>query len=103
MVYSSNISNSNFLTLTKLSRSLFGKSKKKRRQIKQSDDEGESSDGWIDDEGVDDSDANDENKNIDGSKKVRDEVLRVTYPPEDIKMILVVRDDLKMGKGKIGA
>ena len=25
------------------------------------------------------------------------------FPAEDIKMVLVVREDLKMGKGKIGA
>lgn len=25
------------------------------------------------------------------------------YPAEDIKMVLVVRNDLQMGKGKIGA
>ena len=29
--------------------------------------------------------------------------MQVKYPIEDIKMVLVVREDLKMGKGKIGA
>eukprot|EP00349_Pseudokeronopsis_sp_Brazil_P001909 CAMPEP_0202958722 /NCGR_PEP_ID=MMETSP1396-20130829/2991_1 /ASSEMBLY_ACC=CAM_ASM_000872 /TAXON_ID= /ORGANISM="Pseudokeronopsis sp., Strain Brazil" /LENGTH=63 /DNA_ID=CAMNT_0049676917 /DNA_START=202 /DNA_END=393 /DNA_ORIENTATION=+ len=29
--------------------------------------------------------------------------MRSKYPQEDIKMVLVVREDLKMGKGKIGA
>jgi len=29
--------------------------------------------------------------------------MMIKYPPEDIKMTLVVREDLKMGKGKIGA
>ena len=32
-----------------------------------------------------------------------DQALRLKYPIEDIKMVLVVREDLKMGKGKIGA
>lgn len=34
---------------------------------------------------------------------MRDQLLNVKYPIQDIKMILVVREDLKMGKGKIGA
>jgi peptidyl-tRNA hydrolase len=34
---------------------------------------------------------------------VKDEVLKVKYPAEDIKLVLIVREDLKMGKGKIGA
>ena len=39
----------------------------------------------------------------DGTKKMRDDVLKVQYPPQEIKMVMVVRDDLKMGKGKMGA
>jgi PTH2 family peptidyl-tRNA hydrolase len=34
---------------------------------------------------------------------IKDEVLTVQYPIQDVKMVLVVREDLKMGKGKIGA
>ena len=34
---------------------------------------------------------------------IRDDILRSKYPLEDIKLVLVVREDLKMGKGKIGA
>ncbi len=36
-------------------------------------------------------------------KKITDEELFEKYPIQDIKQVLVVRDDLKMGKGKIGA
>jgi len=32
-----------------------------------------------------------------------DEVMTEQYPAIDIKMVLVVRNDLGMGKGKIGA
>lgn len=32
-----------------------------------------------------------------------DKVLFEKYPIRDVKQVLVVRDDLKMGKGKIGA
>ena len=32
-----------------------------------------------------------------------DEVMAQQYPLDNIKMVLCVREDLKMGKGKIGA
>jgi hypothetical protein len=32
-----------------------------------------------------------------------DAILLRTFPMEDVKMILVARDDLKMTKGKLGA
>ena len=38
-----------------------------------------------------------------GSKTIKDEVLFIKYPVDEVKMVLVVRDDLKMTKGKIGA
>ena len=41
--------------------------------------------------------------NDDGSKKIDDDVLFSKFPVDEVKMALVVRDDLKMGKGKIGA
>ena len=44
-----------------------------------------------------------EELNEDGSKKVREETLFAEYPIREVKLMLVVRDDLKMGKGKIGA
>lgn len=53
---------------------------------------------WVDD----DSDA-DQVNSANGSKKIKDEVLFESYPIQDVKMVLVVREDLKMGKGKIGA
>ena len=36
-------------------------------------------------------------------EKTYNEVLLEQYPLADIKMVLCVREDLKMGKGKIGA
>ena len=41
--------------------------------------------------------------NDDGSKTIKDEVLFIKYPVDEVKMVLVVREDLKMTKGKIGA
>ncbi len=35
--------------------------------------------------------------------KVVDDSLSEQYAMDDVKMVLVVREDLKMGKGKIGA
>ena len=35
--------------------------------------------------------------------KAKDQVLLEKYPLDEVKMVLVVREDLKMGKGKIGA
>ena len=35
--------------------------------------------------------------------KVVDEALLEQFPMDEVKMVLVVREDLKMGKGKIGA
>lgn len=41
--------------------------------------------------------------NPDGSRKIKDQTLFDKCPITDVKMVLVVREDLKMGKGKIGA
>ena len=41
--------------------------------------------------------------NPDGTKRIKDEVLFGAFPIKDVKLIMVVREDLKMGKGKIGA
>lgn len=38
-----------------------------------------------------------------GAAKISDDELFAKYPIRDVKMVLAVRDDLKMGKGKIGA
>ena len=38
-----------------------------------------------------------------GANKIKDDELFEKFPLTQIKMVLVVRDDLKMGKGKIGA
>ena len=38
-----------------------------------------------------------------GPAAIKDDDLFTQYPIEDIKQVLVVRNDLKMGKGKIGA
>lgn len=80
------------------------KSKKgrKKSQKKKEKNEEEDSDDWIDDKGVQDSSDEDE-KFPDGAKIIRDDIMNVRYPAEDIKMVLVVREDLKMTKGKIGA
>ena len=45
----------------------------------------------------------DSDRDDEGTVKIKDEVMSSSFPPEDIKMVLVVREDLKMGKGKIGA
>ena len=44
-----------------------------------------------------------EEKNPDGTKKVKDDILFSSFPVSDVKLVMVVREDLKMGKGKIGA
>jgi U3 small nucleolar ribonucleoprotein component len=77
------------------------KAKKKPRKVKKSDveeeDEGEEVESdWVDEDSEDE-------KKADGSKKISDDVLQSTYPIKDVKMVLVVREDLKMQKGKIGA
>ena len=51
---------------------------------------------WVDDD-------SEEEQNVDGSKRIKDEVLTLQFPVSDVKMVLVVREDLKMQKGKIGA
>ena len=78
-----------------------GKGKKGSRRAKatkkvKTEDEDESSD-WSD------VSSDEDEKNEDGSKKIRDEVLFAKHPVENVKMVLIVREDLKMGKGKIGA
>ena len=42
-------------------------------------------------------------KNPDGTNKVKDETLFSSFPISEVKLVMVVREDLKMGKGKIGA
>jgi peptidyl-tRNA hydrolase, PTH2 family len=42
-------------------------------------------------------------KNPDGTAKIKDEVLKGAFPIKDVKLVMVVREDLKMTKGKIGA
>ena len=44
-----------------------------------------------------------EGKNPDGTQKIKDEVLQGAFPIRDVKLVMVVREDLKMGKGKVGA
>lgn len=73
------------------------KQKKVKSTNEEEDEQVEESD-WVDD----DSDE-DQLNSADGSKKIKDEVLFETYPIDNVKMVLVVREDLKMGKGKIGA
>ena len=51
---------------------------------------------WVDDDSEDE-------LNKEGAKHIKDEVLLAQYPIQDVKMVLVVREDLKMQKGKIGA
>lgn len=58
-------------------------------------DEAEESD-WVDEDSEDD-------LNKEGAKRIKDEVLLAQFPIKDVKMVLVVREDLKMQKGKIGA
>lgn len=70
---------------------------KKLKTGEEEEGEMEESD-WVDD----DSDA-DQLNSTDGSKKIKDEVLFDQFPIDNVKMVLVVREDLKMGKGKIGA
>ncbi len=42
-------------------------------------------------------------KNPDGTRKIKDETLFSSFPVSEVKLVMVVREDLKMGKGKIGA
>ena len=44
-----------------------------------------------------------EGKNPDGTKRIRDEILQAAFPIQEVKLVMVVREDFKMGKGKIGA
>ena len=44
-----------------------------------------------------------EGKNPDSTKRVKDEILQAAFPIQEVKLVMVVREDLKMGKGKIGA
>ena len=41
--------------------------------------------------------------NPDGTVQIRDDILNKEFPIQEIKLVLVVREDLKMTKGKIGA
>lgn len=84
---------------------MFKKDKKKKKRsvkkIKNGEDEEEEQQeesDWVDD----DSDSECLNS-ADGSKQIPDDILYEKYPIKDVKMVLVVREDLKMGKGKIGA
>ena len=72
------------------------RTKKLKQTNEEEQDEVEESD-WVDEDSDDGLNA------VDGSKKIKDEVLLSTYPIQDVKMVLVVREDLKMGKGKVGA
>ena len=86
--------------LRKLYKKHTNKNKKKKKKVKREDgEEGEDDQqesDWLDDD-------SDEDMNDDGSKTIKDEVLFVKYPVDEVKMVLVVREDLKMTKGKIGA
>lgn len=42
-------------------------------------------------------------KNPDGTQRIEDETLFGAFPIKDVKLVMVVREDLKMTKGKIGA
>ncbi|CDW79408.1 peptidyl-trna hydrolase-like protein [Stylonychia lemnae] len=74
------------------------KRKKRGKKLnKTNEEEGEEQESdWIDDD-------SEEDQNEDGSKRIKDEVLTIQYPIQDVKMVLIVREDLKMGKGKVGA
>ena len=68
---------------------------------KKKDDSEESDDDWVDDDGVK---VHEEGKFPDGAEIIRPDIMRAKYPlDDDIKLVMVVRADLKMGKGKIGA
>jgi hypothetical protein len=74
--------------------------KTKKAGDKKVKEEDEDSEDWQEDDSLGESDSDFE---ADGTRRVKDEVLKVKYPAEDIKLVLIVRDDLKMGKGKVGA
>ena len=44
-----------------------------------------------------------EGNNPDGTKRIKDEILQGAFPVKEVKLVMVVREDLKMTKGKIGA
>ena len=79
------------------------KNSKKGRKIARQE-EGDS-EGFVTEEEEDDLDdeGSESEHETDGTRKIRDEVMSAKYPVEDIKLVCVVREDLKMGKGKIGA
>lgn len=56
-------------------------------------------DEWVDESDSDDSDY----LRNQGPEVIEESQLFAKYPISDIKMVLVVNDSLKMGKGKIGA
>ena len=51
----------------------------------------------------DDDDNGLDGKNPDGSAKIQDQILFGAFPIKEVKLVMVVREDLKMTKGKIGA
>ncbi len=56
---------------------------------------------WSDEESDDDSQMTSDIKFLES--KGYDDVMAEKYPPNDVKMVLATRNDLGMGKGKIGA
>ena len=87
--------------------SVFGKSKVKkaiRQRVANAhgrdDGNEEAEDDWEDDESSEDESGYTRNK---GPAQIDDNELFNKHPISNVKMVLVVREDLKMGKGKIGA
>lgn len=76
-----------FLTLSYESILRFVRPNNKVEELKNNKDSGEAADA----------------KNPDGTKKIKDETLFSSFPISEVKLVMVVREDLKMGKGKIGA
>ena len=78
--------------------------KKKRSRSTSKDDTSIDDDDWESEESEDDTLHGALLKRNAAPKKMTDQQLFDMFPiGDDLKMMLVVREDLKMGKGKIGA
>ena len=88
----------------------FKKLQQKENGESESEEEDQQESEWEDDDNSgseEEVDANEKATKREAELKIQDEVFSEQYPVDsetsDVRMVLVVREDLKMGKGKIGA
>ena len=87
-----------------LSRSMCKSKKAKKAAPRKAGEGQEQGEEWTDDETSEEDSAEEDGyiRNA-GPDDVEEKSLFEMFPPNDIKMVLVVNNGLKMGKGKIGA